>query len=98
MKKLVYLLVAGYLLQVSGHVAPKEAVKYCSSFCHSHPKPNVNTVEIVQAMQNSFKDAEQKIQAALEEDKAPGGVAISFVYRDATIWSPGFGVIDMKSK
>ncbi len=78
----------------------KGRVNNLSPFCQSHPRPIVKTEDILHAMtmQSSFKEAENKIQAALSGDKSPGGVVVGLVYRDAMIWSQGFGLIDMKSE
>ncbi len=69
-----------------------------SPFCQSHPKPTVKTDDVLQAMQGSFIEAEKDIEAALSKEKAPGGAAVSFVYKNAMIWNKGFGLIDMKSE
>ena len=99
MKNFMCLVLCSCLLNVSGNPM-KGRVNNFSLFCQSHPRPIVKTEDILQAMtmQSSFKEAENKIQAALSEDKSPGGAAVGLVYRDAMIWSQGFGLIDMKSE
>ena len=74
----------------------KKRLKGPTYYCTTHPSPSVEPDALKQALQYAFQEAEQKIQAALDQDKSPGGVAVGFVYRDTLIWSKGFGLIDMK--
>ena len=67
-------------------------------FCPSLPLPTMTTSDFLTKMTSFLDEAAGKIQGALDEDKSPGGVAMSVVYRNVTIWTKGFGMVDMAGR
>ena len=66
--------------------------------CKSLPLPSLETDALLSKLQSYLDLVDQKVQAAFKDDNSTGGAVLSVVYRNATIWTKGYGLIDMSSK
>lgn len=66
--------------------------------CKSLPLPSLETDDLLNKLQPYLDLVDQKVQAAFKDDNSTGGVVLSVVYRNATVWTKGYGLIDMSSE
>ena len=66
--------------------------------CKSLPLPSLETDSLLSKLQPYLELVDQKVQAAFKDDNSTGGAVLSVVYRNATIWTKGYGLIDMSSE
>ena len=66
--------------------------------CKSLPLPSLETDALLSKLQAYLDLVDQKVQAAFKDDNSTGGAVLSVVYRNATIWTKGYGLIDMSSE
>lgn len=71
------------------------ATRRASTECPSHPLPVASSAALLSKLEPALQGAAANITAALQKDKSPGGVVVSFVYRDTVLWTKGFGLINM---
>lgn len=66
--------------------------------CKSLPLPSLDTDALLSKLQPYLEQVDQKVQGALKDDNSTGGAVLSVVYRNATIWTKGYGLIDISSE
>lgn len=66
--------------------------------CNSLPLPSLETDALLSKLQPYLDQVDQNVQAAFKADNSTGGAVLSIVYRNATIWTKGYGLIDMSSE
>ena len=66
--------------------------------CKSPPLPSLDTDALLSKLQPYLDQVDQNVQAALKEDKSTGGAVLSVVYKNTTIWTKGYGLVDMSSE
>ena len=66
--------------------------------CTSLPLPSLDADTMTSKLQPYLAQVDQKIQDALKEDRSNGGAVLSVVYRNKTIWSKGYGLINMSGQ
>ena len=104
MKQLVLsLLVLGALLTCgrAGLLAPAKPVLHQDGIpvlCKSLPLPSLEVDAFLSKLQPYLDQVDQKVQDALKDDNSTGGAVLSVVYKNATIWTKGYGLIDMASE
>lgn len=74
------------------------ATRRASAECPSFPLPVASPSALLSKLEPALQEAAANITAALQRDKSPGGVVVSFVYRDAVLWTKGFGLINASGK
>ena len=66
--------------------------------CTSLPLPSLDTDTMLSKLQPYLAQVDQKVQDALKEDNSIGGAVLSVVYRNKTLWTKGYGLINMSSQ
>ena len=66
--------------------------------CTSLPLPSLDTDTMLSKLQPYLDQVDQKVQEALKEDNSIGGAVLSVVYRNKTIWTKGYGLINMSGQ
>ena len=66
--------------------------------CTSLPLPSLDTDAMLSKLQPYLDQVDEKIQDALKEDNSSGGAVLSVVYRNKTIWTKGYGLINMSGQ
>lgn len=77
---------------------PNSAASNGLPLCPSLPVASLSADQLLAKLQESLKQVDQEIQAALQEDKSPGGAVVSVVYGDGVIWSKGYGLKNMSGE
>lgn len=68
------------------------------ALCTSLPLPSLDTETMLSKLQPYLAQVDQKVQDALKEDNSSGGAVLSVVYRNKTIWTKGYGLINMSGQ
>ena len=63
--------------------------------CTSLPLPSLDPDTMLNKLQLHLDQVDQKVQNALKKDNSSGGAVLSVVYRNMTIWTKGYGLINM---
>ena len=66
--------------------------------CTSLPLPSLDPDSMLNKLQPYLVQVDQKVQEALKEDNSSGGAVLSVVYRNKTIWTKGYGLINMSGQ
>ena len=66
--------------------------------CTSLPLPSLDPDTMLNKLQLYLAQVDQKVQDALKEDNSSGGAVLSVVYRNKTIWTKGYGLINMSGQ
>ena len=66
--------------------------------CTSLPLPSLDTDTMLNKLQPYLDQVDQKVQESLKEDNSSGGAVLSVIYRNKTIWTKGYGLINMSGK
>lgn len=66
--------------------------------CNSLPLPTLETDALLSKLQPYLDQVDHKVQDALKEDGSKGGAVLSLVYRNETIWTKGYGLINMSGE
>ena len=65
------------------------------SMCPGYPLPEADPSDLQASLAPFFERLAANVSAILKADQySPGGVVVSVVYRDAVIWTRGFGVVN----
>lgn len=65
------------------------------TLCPSLPEASLSADQLLSKLQGDLGQADGQIEAALQEDKSPGGAVLSFVYGGEVLWSKGYGLKNM---
>ena len=65
--------------------------------CTSLPLPSLDEDTMLSKLQPYLDQVDEKIQDALKENSS-GGAVLSVVYRNKTIWTKGYGLINMSGQ
>ena len=77
---------------------PKRRQSDIPIFCKSLPLPSLDTDTFTSKLQPYLEQVDEKVQEALKEDNSTGGAVLSVVYKNKTIWTKGYGLIDISSE
>ena len=86
---------SGFLNQATVQNARQDGIPV---LCKSLPLPSLEADAFLSKLQPYLDQVDQKVQAALKEENSTGGAVLSVVYKNVTIWTKGYGLIDMSSE
>ena len=69
-----------------------------SCHCSVPPLPSLDTNTMLVKLQPYLDQLDQKVQSILKWDNSTGGLVLSIVYRNETIWTKGYGLINMSGQ
>ena len=69
-----------------------------AGICSIPPLPSLDTNTMLSKLQPHLEQLDQKVEDALREDNSTGGLVLSIVYRNETIWTKGYGLINISGQ